>query len=89
MAVTIGNVHGPYSLPPQLDFARLDAIRTAVPADMPLVLHGASGLSQEWIQGAMEGGVCKFNVNTDLREAALKVQFEAFRNHTVKKVRFI
>ncbi len=84
LAVTIGNVHGPYSLPPQLDFERLDAIRAAVPADMPLVLHGASGLNCDWVRGAMDRGVCKFNVNTDLREAALKVQQEAFRSQAKK-----
>ena len=90
LAVTIGNVHGQYKLPPQLDFARLRAIERAVSSDavlglrsqlrhetatkfgpVKLVLHGASGLSRELIQQAMSHGVCKFNVNTDLREAAV------------------
>ncbi len=78
LAVTIGNVHGEYAQPPHLDFPRLEAIRRAVPAHTPLVLHGASGLSAQWISGAMLRGVCKFNVNTDLRNAALAFQREAF-----------
>ncbi len=86
LAVTIGNVHGPYALEPQLDFARLEAIRSALPPDMPLVLHGASGLGPELIRGAMARGVCKFNVNTDMREAALRVQQDMFGNSSVKKV---
>jgi len=42
LAVCIGNVHGRYQGEPALDFARLAAITDAV--DVPLVLHGASGL---------------------------------------------
>lgn len=71
LAVTIGNVHGQYAHPPRLDFPRLEAIRKAVPFNFPLVLHGASGLPQDLIQGAISRGVCKFNVNTDLRIAAM------------------
>jgi len=73
LAVTIGNVHGKYLKPPQLDFRRLEAIRDAAASDAKLVLHGASGLPQDQIKKAMELGVCKFNVNTDLREAAMDV----------------
>lgn len=71
LAVTIGNVHGQYARPPRLDFPRLEAIRRAVPFNFPLVLHGASGLPMDLIQGAISRGVCKFNVNTDLRIAAV------------------
>ena len=78
LAVTIGNVHGAYSLPPVLDFPRLEAIRSNLPAGFPLVLHGASGLPQSLITGAISRGVCKFNVNTDLRAAALRVLKDAF-----------
>jgi len=71
LAVTIGNVHGNYSTPPSLDFPRLEAIRNQIPEGMPLVLHGASGLPLSLINGAISRGVCKFNVNTDLRIAAM------------------
>jgi tagatose 1,6-diphosphate aldolase GatY/KbaY len=70
LAVCIGNVHGTYQRPPQLDFARLKAIRAAV--DIPLVLHGASGLPSAQITSSIQHGICKFNVNTELRQAYLK-----------------
>jgi tagatose 1,6-diphosphate aldolase GatY/KbaY len=72
LAVTIGNSHGKYLQAPKLDFPRLELIRGALPAGYPLVLHGASGLSQSLIAGAMSRGVCKFNVNTDMRSAAMQ-----------------
>jgi tagatose 1,6-diphosphate aldolase GatY/KbaY len=67
LAVCIGNVHGRYTGEPRLDFARLAAIRQAV--EVPLVLHGASGLPPSQIRQAIELGICKFNVNTEVREA--------------------
>ena len=69
MAVCIGNVHGPYRGEPRLDFERLAAIRRAT--SLPLVLHGASGLPAEAITRSIALGVCKFNVNTELRVAYL------------------
>jgi tagatose 1,6-diphosphate aldolase GatY/KbaY len=69
LAVCIGNVHGRYRGEPRLDFERLAAIRRVVAA--PLVLHGASGLPADQIGRAIELGVRKFNVNTEVREAYL------------------
>lgn len=69
LAVCIGNVHGRYHGEPQLDFARLSAIRAAV--QTPLVLHGASGLPAALVERAIALGVCKLNVNTEIREAYL------------------
>ncbi|GIX47559.1 MAG: tagatose-bisphosphate aldolase [Candidatus Tectimicrobiota bacterium] len=69
LAVCIGNVHGTYRGEPRLDMARLAAIRQAVP--VPLVLHGASGLPAALIAQAIALGVCKFNVNTEVRAAYL------------------
>lgn len=69
LAVCIGNVHGPYAGEPRLDFDRLAAIRDATA--LPLVLHGASGLPEAAIARAIALGVCKFNVNTELRAAYL------------------
>ena len=71
LAVTIGNVHGKYRGEPKLDFKRLAAIRKSV--DVPLVLHGASGLPEAMISQSIQLGVCKFNVNTEVREAYLDV----------------
>jgi tagatose 1,6-diphosphate aldolase GatY/KbaY len=67
LAVCIGNVHGRYRSEPRLDFARLQAIQQAVA--IPLVLHGASGLPEAMVQRSIALGVCKFNVNTEVREA--------------------
>ena len=67
LAVAVGNVHGFYKGEPKLDTARLDEIHRCVP--VPLVLHGASGLPDAAIQRSIQGGVRKFNVNTELRVA--------------------
>ncbi len=69
LAVTIGNVHGKYRGEPKLDFERLAAIQKSV--QVPLVLHGASGLPEAMISRSIELGVCKFNVNTEVRQAYL------------------
>jgi tagatose 1,6-diphosphate aldolase GatY/KbaY len=69
LAVCIGNVHGTYHTPPDLDFDRLAAIAGRV--TVPLVLHGTSGLPDSMITQAVDLGVCKFNVNTELRKACL------------------
>lgn len=67
LAVCIGNRHGKYPETPELDFRRLEEIRKTV--DLPLVLHGTSGLPDEMITRAVSFGVCKFNVNTEIRTA--------------------
>jgi tagatose 1,6-diphosphate aldolase GatY/KbaY len=67
LAVCIGNVHGEYQRTPMLDFARLESIRRRV--DVPLVLHGASGLSTNLIRESIRLGICKINVNTEVRAA--------------------
>ena len=71
LAVCIGNVHGQYPREPDLDFERLDAIGRRI--SIPLVLHGTSGLPDNLIRRAIGLGVCKFNVNTELREAYLEM----------------
>jgi ketose-bisphosphate aldolase len=69
LAVSIGNVHGAYAQPPRLDWARLEAIRSATA--VPLSLHGASGIPEADVRAAISLGVTKVNVNTELREAYL------------------
>jgi tagatose 1,6-diphosphate aldolase GatY/KbaY len=77
LAVCIGNVHGVYRDEPQLDLVRLALIRQAV--SIPLVLHGASGLPDRLVRIAIELGVAKFNVNTEVREAYLRVLHDQLR----------
>ncbi|HZO48687.1 MAG TPA: class II fructose-bisphosphate aldolase [Gaiellaceae bacterium] len=69
LAVSIGNVHGRYAAPPRLDWERLARIRAAV--DVPLSLHGASGLPDDDVRRAVALGVAKVNVNAELRERYL------------------
>lgn len=75
LAVAIGNVHGLTSRPVSLDLPRLALIRTVV--GVPLVLHGASGLPDEQLRAAIDGGVAKVNINTELRQAWLGAAGEA------------
>jgi fructose-bisphosphate aldolase, class II len=67
LAVAIGNAHGLYAGEPVLDFDRLIELQRTVP--VPLVLHGASGIGDEDIRRCIELGICKINVNTELRVA--------------------
>ena len=67
LAVAIGTAHGIYKDKPRLDYVRLAEIRDTV--DVPLVLHGASGLSAEQVARCIENGICKVNYATELRIA--------------------
>lgn len=78
LAVAIGTAHGKYKGIPKLDFNRLQEIRKVL--TLPLVLHGASGLSDEQIATAISLGICKINIDTDIRVAftsSIKAVFEA------------
>jgi tagatose 1,6-diphosphate aldolase GatY/KbaY len=66
LAVSIGNVHGRYVAPPALDWQRLKQIAEVV-GGTPLSLHGASGLPDGDVRLAISLGVCKVNVNTEIR----------------------
>lgn len=67
LAVAIGTAHGVYSGVPKLDLDRLSEIRKVV--EIPLVLHGASGLSVEAVRDSIARGICKVNFATELRIA--------------------
>ena len=68
LAVAFGSAHGLYKGDPQLDLALLADIRGQV--DVPLVMHGGTGLSEEQFRGAIAAGVAKINIGTDLMLAA-------------------
>jgi len=70
LAVAIGNSHGRYKGPPQLDFDRLRAIRDET--DIPLVLHGGSGISTVDFQRAISLGIAKINFFTGMSDAAIQ-----------------
>lgn len=67
LAVAIGTAHGVYSVTPKLDVERLRQIRKVV--DIPLVLHGASGLDDNDVKECIKEGICKVNFATELRIA--------------------
>jgi tagatose 1,6-diphosphate aldolase GatY/KbaY len=69
LAVAIGNIHGFSSTPPIIDLDVLGAIRQRV--SVPLVLHGASGLSDDVLLACLDRGVAKVNVNAELRKSYL------------------
>lgn len=67
LAVAVGNAHGDYKFPPKLDFDRIAAISECT--GTPLVLHGGSGLSDEDFRIAVQKGICKVNIFTDIDKA--------------------
>ena len=67
LAVAIGTAHGFYVGTPVLDKERLSEVREVV--DIPLVLHGASGLSDDDVRDCVSRGICKVNFATELRKA--------------------
>jgi len=67
LAVAIGTAHGFYAGTPVLDKQLLSDIAAVVP--IPLVLHGASGLSDEDVRDCVARGICKVNFATELRVA--------------------
>lgn len=79
LAVAIGSAHGLYHGEPHLDFARLAQVRKVV--DVPLVLHGASGIPEHMVHEAIELGICKVNVATDLKIAFADAVKDYFTDH--------
>lgn len=76
LAIAIGTAHGMYKEAPRLDFDRLALIRRNT--DIPLVLHGGSGIPDEDVRRCIELGISKVNVGTELKIAfsgALKAYF--------------
>ena len=70
LAVAIGTAHGVYKGIPKLDVERLSEIRKVV--EVPLVLHGTSGVPDEAVKECVKRGICKVNYATDLRIAFTK-----------------
>ncbi len=87
LAAGIGNIHGVY--PPDwsgLNWEVLSAIRREV-GDMPLVLHGGSGIPEEMLRRAITMGVAKININTENQiaaMAAMRLFFEENRDRQEK-----
>lgn len=70
LAVAIGTAHGVYKEKPVLDIGRLKEIAEVV--DVPLVLHGGSGLSDDDFRNVIANGISKVNIFTDINTALCK-----------------
>ena len=76
LAIAIGTAHGEYKGEPKLDFERLTAIRNVV--DVPLILHGASGVPDWQIKESLSRGIAKINIATELKIPMAKAIQDTF-----------
>ena len=67
LATAFGTAHGFYKSEPNLDLDRVSLIARRV--DIPLVMHGGSGVPDEQVLAAIARGICKVNVATELKDA--------------------
>jgi len=67
LAPALGSVHGLYKGEPNLDFTRM--LEIGIKTDLPLVLHGGTGIPDDKLLQSIECGVCKINFNTELQIA--------------------
>jgi len=83
LAVSIGNIHGIFksNKNPHLFLDRLEEINNAVGDKVGLVLHGGSGTPEDDLKKAIEIGVVKVNINTELRLAYSKTLREFVQNN--------
>lgn len=78
LAAALGSVHGPYQGEPKLGFVEMEEISTLT--DIPLVLHGGSGIPDYQIRRSIELGHAKINVNTECNQAWAQVVREIIAN---------
>jgi len=78
LAPALGSVHGFYKGEPNLNFERMKLINDELP--IPLVLHGGSGIPDDKIRKAIECGIAKINVNTELQVSWSKAVREFLNN---------
>jgi len=76
LAIAVGTAHGAYKFTPKLDYDRIRNIAAATTA--ALVLHGGSGLSDESFNKAIESGISKINIFTDINVAGAKASYQAY-----------
>lgn len=76
LAIAVGSAHGAYKFPPKLDFDRIRELADTI--DTPLVLHGGSGLTETDFSRAIEQGISKVNIFTDINVSAVEAAFRAF-----------
>ena len=70
LAVSVGNLHGVYKTPEEINLLLLEDLKKRLPCYMSL--HGGSGINEDQVRKATKSGIVKINVNTDLRLAYRK-----------------
>ncbi|MGB9681727.1 MAG: class II fructose-bisphosphate aldolase [bacterium] len=83
LAVAIGTVHGMQKKNAKINFQRLDEIHKKLP-EVPLVLHGSSGVPKEDIQKAIQLGIRKVNIATELKMAMASGIKEVLENNVIE-----
>lgn len=78
LAIGFGTVHGIYLKEPKLDLNRISQIKEKI--DVPFVMHGGSGVSEENYRIAIKNGICKINYYTYMNKAAGKAVQEDVKN---------
>lgn len=76
LAVAIGSAHGFYKKEPKLDIERLKQIHAAT--DIALVLHGGSGIPAPDMRRAIENGICKINLATEIKNIFIRTLHTCF-----------
>ncbi len=69
LAIAVGNIHGIYSSSPKLDIERIKEIKNKIGENVFLVLHGGSGIPETQLKKAINAGIVKININTEIRNA--------------------
>lgn len=87
LAPALGSVHGEYKGEPKINFEIMSEINKML--DIPMVLHGGTGLSDEIIKKSIENGISKINFNTELQMAwaqAVRIYIENYSTYDPRKI---
>lgn len=87
LAVAIGSAHGFYKQEPRLDIPLLTEIRKTT--QIPLVLHGGSGIPAASIQAAMAQGICKINLATEIKNIFIQTLQACLTENTEIDLRIV
>ncbi|MEM2111327.1 MAG: class II fructose-bisphosphate aldolase [Candidatus Bathyarchaeia archaeon] len=81
LSISVGNIHSLYKEKAKIDFHRVEKIRELI--DVPLVIHGATGISDTDVQKLVSLGVCKINLGTELRLNFINSMIKVFEKGNV------
>ncbi|MDO4621090.1 MAG: class II fructose-bisphosphate aldolase [Lachnospiraceae bacterium] len=86
LSISVGTAHGEYIETPKLDYDRIKAVAEA--SQIPLVMHGGSGLSDVAVQEAIASGIAKIDIFTDISIACVQGAIQAYNDgvHTIAEV---